>query len=133
MSINQISWAAYFVFVGVAISLGWHEEILDFSGPLAGVKLLVWIVYLGFLGYSLYCSSRENLFRTIRKMSELHWGRQIGADLYLGLLLALFVIYLNEGVAAVLLWALPTLVFANLSILLYFAIHFESIVGHFLV
>jgi len=33
---------------------------------------------------------------------------------------------------AALLWAVPTLAFANLSILLYFAIHFDEIVARFL-
>lgn len=61
----------------------------------------------------------------------MHWGRQIGADLYLGLFLALLIIYLHEGALAAFLWTVPTLAFANLSILLYFAIHFDAIVGRF--
>ena len=102
---------------------GWHESTLSLNVPLALAKVLVWTLLVGFLAYSIYCSSRENLF-----LSGLHWGRQIGLDLYLGLFLTLFIIYLNEGALAALFWLIPTLLSANLSILLYFAIHFDSIV-----
>jgi hypothetical protein len=85
---------------------------------------LSWGAYVTFVACALYVS--------IGKIAELHWGRQIGADLYLGLCLALFIVYLHEGAVAALLWALPTLAFANLSILLYVAIHFDALVARFL-
>ena len=89
--------------------------------------------FAGFVAFSLYCSAHENLFKTIAKIGELHWGRQIGLDLYLGLLLSLSSSTLNEGsLLIVLLWLLPMLVFANLATLLYFAVHFDQLVGHFL-
>lgn len=132
MSANSLSWGAYVAFVALALYFNWHPRVFAFDGQLGVVKLLVWGLFAGFLGYSIYCSSRENIFRSVPKISQLHWGRQIGADLYLGLLLALFVIYLNEGALAAALWLLPTLAFANLSILLYFGIHFDSIVAKFL-
>jgi hypothetical protein len=125
-------WAAYFVFAACALYFGWHGDVLGFGGPLGAIKLLVWTALLGFLAYSVYCSARENLFESIPRIFELHWGRQVGADLYLGLLVALFVVYLHEGALAALFWAAPTLLFANLSILLYLAIHFEAIVARFL-
>ena len=59
--------------------------------------------------------------------------RQIGADLYLGLFLGLIIVYLHSGFIAVLLWLIPTLVFANLAMLLYFAIHFDAIADKLLV
>ena len=89
------------------------------------------MLLIGFLVYSLYCTSRENLFRTVAKMAEFHWGRQIGIDLYLGLLVGLFIIYLNEGAITALLWLLPVLAYANLAILLYVALHFDSLVTKF--
>jgi hypothetical protein len=129
---KNLFWGAYLVFVSCALYFNWHENLFAFGGPLATVKVVVWAALAGFFAYSVYCSSRENLFRSIAKIAELHWGRQIGADLYLGLFLALLVIYLNEGALAAFLWAVPTLPFANLSILLYFAIHFDAIVAKFL-
>jgi hypothetical protein len=45
--------------------------------------------------------------------------------------MALFVVYLHEGPLALLLWLVPTLLFGNLSILLYFAIHFDGLVARF--
>ena len=132
LSNKSLFWGVYVLFAACALYFGWHEDIFAFDGPLAAAKLAVWACFAGFLPYSLYCSSREDLLRSILKIFELHWGRQVGADLYLGLLLALLIIYLNEGALAVVLWLVPTLLFANLSILLYFAIHFDAIVSRFL-
>ena len=58
----------------------------------------------------------------------LHWGRQIGTDLYVGLFISLFIIFLNGGALVTLLWLVPILIYANLVVLLYIAINFESIV-----
>ena len=132
MSVKNVSWAVYAAFVAVALYFNWHLSPFSFDGRLGGLKLLVWAVYLAFLVYSVYCSSKENIFRTVRKIAEYHWGRQIGIDLYLGLFVAMILIYLNEGLIAAVAWTLPTLLFANLSILLYLAIHFDSIVTKFL-
>ena len=71
MSIKALFWGAYAVFVALALSLGWHGEILAFSGPLAFVKLLVWVAFIGFLAYSIYCSAREDLFQSVAKLAEL--------------------------------------------------------------
>jgi hypothetical protein len=128
---KSVFWATYAAFVLAALYFGGHENLFSFSGPLAGVKFAIFLCLAVFLVYSIYCSTRENLFRTVGKIWQLHWGRQIGIDLYLGLVLALFIIYLNGGMVAVALWIIPTLMFANLSILLYFAIYFDEIVAHF--
>lgn len=132
MSANKVSWAVYAAFVAAALYLNWHPKLFSFDGDLGVLKLIVWAVFLSFLAYSVYCSTRENIFRSIRKIAELHWGRQIGIDLYLGLFIFLIFIYLHEGFFAAALWALPTLLFANLSTLLYLAIHFDAIASKLL-
>ena len=132
MRANIISWAVYTAFVAVALYANWHPSLFSFDGTLGGLKLVVWGALTAFLLYSVYCSLKENIFRAVRKIAEFHWGRQIGVDLYLGLLVALILIYLNEGFVAAALWALPTLLFANLSVLLYVGIHFDSIVTKFI-
>jgi len=134
LSVKSLFWAAFAIFAACALGFGWHQDLFTTGGSWAPGKLLVWIAFLGFLSYTIYCSSREDLAASILKISELHWGRQVGADLYLGLFLMLFVVYLNEGSALVaLLWLVPTLAFANLATLLYFAIHYDAIVARFLV
>lgn len=125
-------WGLYGAFAVYAIYAYWHEAMFQFNGPLGSTKLLVWLALTGFLIYSVYCSLREDLFRSIGAITRLHWGRQIGADLYLGLFIAVLIIYLHEGPIAALLWLIPTLAFANLSILLYVAVNFDSIVVRFL-
>lgn len=125
-------WGIYSAFASYAIYTNWHQTMFQFNGPLGALKLTLWAALVAFLAYSVYCTSREDLFRSIGVITTMHWGRQIGADLYLGLFVGILVIYLNEGAVVALIWFLPTLVFANLSILLYMAINFETIVAKFL-
>jgi len=127
-----VLWGLYGVFAVVAVSTGLEETTFRFDGPLGGAKAAVWIALLAFLAYSVYCNFRENFFRTLKTMVGLYWGRQIGTDLYLGLALALFIIFLNDGVWIALLWLVPVLIYANLAVLLYVAIHFDSIVAKLL-
>ena len=127
MAANLISWAIYAAFVAAALYFNWHPALFSFDGSHGGLKVVIWTLLVVFLAYSVYCSAKENIFRTIRKIAEFHWGRQIGIDLYLGLFIFLVFIYLHEGLAVAALWAIPTLLFANLSTLLYLGIHFESI------
>jgi hypothetical protein len=125
-----VVWGVFAAFVALAMLFNRPEALFAGRGPLAAGKLLVWAAFLGFTAYSFYCSLHEDLIATIRKIAKLHWGRQIGIDLYIGLSLALFVIYLNEGsLLVVLLWLVPMLVFANQATLLYFALHYDSIVA----
>jgi hypothetical protein len=131
MNQNLISWGVFTAFVVGAVALGWHPAIFRFEGPMGAAKAVVWLAFLAFTAYSIYCSSRENIFRTIKSMARLHWGRQIGIDLYLGLLLSLSVIYLHEGFGVVLAWLVPVLLFGNLATLLYVVIHFEALVARF--
>lgn len=131
MNQNLVSWGVFAVFVACALGLEWRGETLEFSGAMGAAKGVVWLAFLGFTAYSIYCSTQENIFKSIRSMAQLHWGRQVGIDLYLGLALSLSVIYLHQGSIAVLLWLVPVLLFANLATLLYVAIHFESLVAQF--
>jgi len=126
-------WGIYGAFAFYAIYANWHQMMFQFSGPLGALKIIVWAALIGFLAYSVYCTSREDLFRSIVVIAQMYCGRQIGADLYLGLLIGILFIYLNEGAVVALIWVLPTLAFANLSILLYVAINFETIVAKFLI
>lgn len=132
MKQKLLPWGVFAAFVATAVGFGWHPAMFRFDGPMGLAKLAVWLAFLLFTAYSIYCSGRENIFRTVRTMSRLHWGRQIGIDLYLGLLLFLSVIYLHQGSLVVMaLWLVPVLLFANLATLLYVAIHFESLVARF--
>ena len=74
-------WAAFAIFATCALGFGWHSNLFTTDGAWIPGKLLVWAAFLGFLSYTIYCSSREDLFASIQKISQLHWGRQVGADL----------------------------------------------------
>ena len=125
---GMVLWGFYAAFVAFALSTNTNETTFQFDGPLGGVKAMTWVALLVFVAYSIYSSTRENFFRSVRSIASLYWGRQIGADLYLGLYVALLIIFLHEGPGVALLWLAPTLIYANLVILLYVAIHFDSLV-----
>ncbi len=130
---KQAMWIVYAGFVAAAFYAGWHPGLFDFSVRFGAVKAVVFLGLLAFLGYSLYCSSRESLPGTIKKIGKFHWGRQVGIDLYIGVFLTLFLIYLNEGsILPVILWLAPCLIFANLATLVYIFIHFDVLVARFI-
>jgi len=127
------SWAVYFAFVALALAVNWHDRLLRFDTPHAAGKIAVWALWFGFTGYTIFCSSQENFFAGFRVVLGRHWGRQVLTDLYIGLLLPCAIIYLHSGsVLVLLLWLAPILAFANLATLLYFAIHYDSLVARFL-
>ncbi len=123
-----VLWGLYGAFALSAVALNMQETTFQFGGTLGGIKAIVWLALLVFLAYSVYCSFTENFFRSVRSIATLHWGRQIGADLYLGLFVSLFIIFLNEGALVAVIWLLPILIYANLVVLLYFAINFDTFV-----
>lgn len=129
MSKNLLSWMLFAAFVALALGLHWHAQLLVFSGLVGAGKALVWLVWLAFVGYSIHCSRRENIVKSIRGMARLYWGRQIIIDLYLGVALLLALITLHQGALVMLAWLLPVLLFANQATLLYLAIHFESLLA----
>lgn len=125
-------WVVYFGLLLIAIANKGDENLFISNGPYPFGKYLVWLIYVSFLGYSLYCSSKENFFKSLKRLYPILWARQIGLDLYIGLIFSSFLIYLNEGSLLVLaLWLLPILFYANLAILPYIAMNYDSIVGHF--
>lgn len=129
---KNLLWVIYLVFVVLAITFGGDEHPFMSRGPLPAGKYIVWLMYLSFLGYSVYVGTKESFFRSLKRLYPILWARQIGIDLYLGLVLSSSLIYFNEGsILVLLLWLLPILVYANLAILLYVALNYDSLVTHF--
>ena len=126
-AMNAVSWGIFAAFASFAFYFNWHPMLFEFDTRFGSLKAFVWTAFALFLSYSIYCSTKENIFRTVAAIAKYHWGRQIGIDLYLGLLIALTLIYLNEGALILVFWLIPVLLFANLAVLLYLGIHFDSI------
>ena len=126
-------WVIYFAFAAWAISSHTGEARFLSDGPYAAGKLITWIIFLLFLAYSLYVSAKENFFKSLGKMNSILWSRQVGFDLYIGLLIPMFIIYLHEGSLLVLaIWLLPILMFANLATLIYIALNYDGLIAHFI-
>ena len=125
-------WSLYLLFLIVALST--HDEQINLLGESAypyGQSIL-WLIWLAFLAYSLSISWRENFFKSLSGMHPILWSRQIGLDLYIGLLLPLFIIYLHEGSLLIaLIWLLPLLIFVNLASLVYRALNYDSLIAYF--
>ena len=126
-------WVLYAIFCFIAIYHHKGESIFFSDGPYALGKTFIWIVLAVFLIYSLKISNKENFFKSLARMNPILWSRQIGLDLYIGLMFPLFIIYLNEGSLVVMLfWFVPIFIFANLATLLYLALNYDSIIVHFI-
>ena len=83
-------WAVFALFVFIAVYFHSGEPLFLSQSSLPLGKPILWLIFIGFTVYTYYCSMRENLFKTIGIMSNLHWGKQIGIDLYLGLFITAF-------------------------------------------
>ena len=125
----------WILFIGFAFFAIWTREdefIFVSQSPYNFGKYIVWIIFLCFLGYSIYSSAKENFFKSLIRISKMFWGWQIGIDLYIGLLLPLILIYLHGGILVFLIWLIPVLIYANLATLLYLALNYDSLVSHFI-
>lgn len=131
--IQNIVWLFFFAFAAAIVGINWGNTLWGIHGAYTYGKFALWFCFAAFTGYSLYCSRHENLFRSIGKIGQLHWGRQIGIDLYIGFLLFIVFIGLHQGIVMALIWALPVLVYGNQATLLYLAVYYESIAHKFMV
>lgn len=129
MNASKMLWIAYVVFVAAAVFVKTRGE----TGALTAGRAAIWAAWLAFLAYSLYCTSREDLFASIGAMGKLHWGRQVGLDLYIGLTLTTLLVYLNERSALIaLVWLLPFFLFGNLATLVYVGLAYDELVSKLL-
>lgn len=97
------------------------------------LRWLALVLLILFSGYTVHASRTESFWKSLKSVLALKWGRQVTMDLYLGLLLFHFFVYLNEGsIALALVWLVPTLVLGNIVPLIYFVVNFNSLVGHFM-
>ena len=122
-------WVLFIGFAIYAIGTREDESIFLSQGPYGFGKYLVWAIFFSFLAYSYYCSRKENFFKSVIRIGKLHWGRQIGMDLYIGLLLPVILIYMHGGIFVLLIWLIPILVYANLATLLYLALNYDAILN----
>jgi hypothetical protein len=99
------------------------------------MELIRWLalaVFLIFSLYTLYLFKAENFWKSLKAMIALKWGRQVIIDLYIGLFLFGFFVYLNEGsILITACWLLAFSVIGNPAMLFYFIINYSSLVAHF--
>lgn len=122
-------WLIYGIFVALALVFKTDEALFISNGPYALGKPILWLILFTFLGYSFYCHIQEDFFQTMKKTGKYHWTKQIGLDLYIGVGLVAYVIFLNQGALVLALWLIPLLIYANLATLLYLAMNYDSIVS----
>ena len=131
--INLILWAFLAVFL-LATSLipGLAPAGTNSSQNSMGLtiaQLGTGLAWLAFLIYSIRCSMKESLVKTMKRMAGTYWGRQIGLDLYIGLIMFSAMVFAVEGSLWIgLLWLIPTLIYGNLVPLFYLATRLPQIV-----
>jgi len=124
-------WIIYFGFAAFAMATHTREPLFMSEEPYSTGKLVTWVILICFLVYSLYCTKQEDIFQTFKKLKPYHWFRQITLDLYIGLLIPLTIIYLDQGLSVMMMWVIPMLLLVNLASLLYLAINFQSLLSYF--
>ncbi|KPA20104.1 hypothetical protein shim_36020 [Shimia sp. SK013] len=126
-------WIFYSVFCGFAVIYGGREAMFSLPERYALGKIALIVIFVLFVGFSLYATKVENFFRSVRTINGFLWGRQIGVDLYISVFLSLAVIYMLEGSLLTLaLWSVPVVIFANLAILPYILLNYTALVQLFL-
>lgn len=99
------------------------------------MEIIRWIaiaVFVVFSLYSLYLFKAENFFRSIKAILAYKWGQQIVMDLYTGILIFGFIVYLNEASVFITLgWLVAFCIIGNPATLFYLIWNFNSIVSHF--
>lgn len=97
-----------------------------------GIRWIALVLLILFSGYTVHASRTESFGRSLKTVLALKWGRQVTMDLYLGLFLFNFFVYLNEGsMLLVAAWLIPTLLLGNIVPLIYFVVNFNALVSHF--
>jgi hypothetical protein len=129
---RHLFWMIYIAFVIAVLVTNWHSNILSFTQPMAFGKILIWLVFISFSIYTIYCSMTEDFFTSLKKILAFKWSKQIFIDLAIGLFLSLFLIYWHSGSWIItMLWVFPCVAFGNLATLLYFTIHYDALVAIF--
>lgn len=129
---KNLLWIIFIVFAGIGIATKKDASIFISSHNQYGVgKYMIWLLFFSFFSYTIYCSRKENFYKSMKHISQMYWGWQVVIDLYIGLMLPLLIIYLHGGVFIFLLWLIPIVINANLFTLLYFALNYDSILAHF--
>lgn len=122
-------WGFYFIFLFIAILNRSDQYLFASSGAYAIGKPIMWLILIAFLLYSLNISRQENFFHSLKNMNSILWTRQIGLDLYLGLLVPLCLIYFSSGsLITVLFWLVPIFFFANLATFVYVVLHYDLLI-----
>jgi hypothetical protein len=128
---NNLLWIIFIVFACIGIATKKDTSISISQSEFGVGKYIIWLLFFSFFGYTIYCTRKENFYKSIRHISQMYWGRQVIIDLYIGVMLPLLIIYLHGGPIIFLLWLLPIVINANLFTLLYFALNYDSILIHF--
>lgn len=125
-------WGGYAAFLAIIFATHWDSSLTDFSGAVGKARLALIIVWLGFLGYSVFCIPRESLWRSAKEILSLKWGWQVTVDLYISVLLSIALIWLVTGsIVETMLWSIACIPFANLAILPFLILHVEEIFAGF--
>lgn len=129
---TKLIYLLLFLFFGYAFGFQDIPKAKALSLELLFVKYILIGTLVSFVVYTIYCSFKENFVKSFRKIFQLLWGRQVGVDLYIGIFLfSFFMFMIEKSVSILFLWLLPSIIFGNIIPLVYLITHFEVICGLF--
>lgn len=128
---KNLLWVIFIIFACIGIATKKDASIFISQSQYGVGKYIIWLLFFTFFSYTIYCSRKENFYKSMRNIIQMYWGWQVVIDLYIGVMLPLLIIYLHGGMFVFLLWLLPIVINVNLFTLLYFALNYDSILTHF--
>ncbi len=129
---TKLIYLLLFLFLGYAFGFQELPKAKPLRVELLFVKYILIGTLVSFVVYTIYCSFKENFVKSFRKIFQLLWGRQVGIDLYIGIFLFSFFVFMMEKSFSILFfWLLPSIIFGNIIPLVYLITHFEFICGLF--
>lgn len=91
---------------------------------------LIGFVLFLFTAYSTCITFKEPFFKSVRSILTLRWGKQIIADLYLGLLAFNLFVFLHEGsILKTLPWLVGSLIMGNIVTYAYLMLNFFDLLA----
>ena len=96
------------------------------------MRSILVLVLIFFTGFTIFTIATESFFPACSEIWAFQWGKQLTVDLYIGLLLFVYIIYLFEkSVLKTVAWLVPTLILGNLIPLLYLVLNYKRVIKTF--
>lgn len=79
---RNLLWVLFIAFAIMGVATKKDASVLVSLGLYSFGKYIIWALFFSFLGYTIYCSNKENFFKSIKRISEMYWGAGGNRSIY---------------------------------------------------